>query len=575
MDGGIPRGWSWKFTEDRGLLKLLHVASQVPELCDYPVSAETRQHVAICLARLSDDMVFDTRRKIYKEKVDQYFEYLLSHIGEEGFKIKLAAFLITMLEGPVDLGMGLVTNEEVTAVMLQMASSDDHLNQSLAAELIVQTVSKHERATKLLQVGLPVLRKLYESEDHSVKVRALMGLCKIASSGGDDASKATMKEEEVLKLATTCKAFLLNIEKYSVDIRRFACEGLSYLSLDADVKEWIVSDQQLLKALVSLAKSAGALCVYTVAAIYVNLTNSYEKPKIDEELVKLAQFAKHPVPELHLKDTDDYVDKRIRSLVRDGAVTACVAVSKTESKSALDLLARCMNAFCGMDDIGGQIISEGGAKLLLHLFKECTPDGKIKAAHGLAKLGTKADPNIAFGGQRMYEVVRPMVELLHPDIDGMPNYTALLTLTNLASVSDSVRKRILKEKAVPKIEEYWYMTNHDHLRAAAAECLLNLLFLDEFYDDTVAPGTDRLKLWFLYCSEEDERLALACSAGFAILTRDVNACKRIIEEVKSWPEVMKEISMAENPEVQRRVLMGIANMIESDEKVASEIVAVK
>ena len=311
-----------------------------------------------------------------------------------------------------------------------------------------------------------------------------------------------------------------------------------------------------------------------MASIYVNLTNSYEKPKIDEELVKLAQFAKHHVPEVHLKDTEEFVDLRIKKLVKDGAVTACVAVSKTESKSALDLLARCMNAFCGIADIGGHIIAEGGAKLLLHLYKECSGEGKIKAAHGLAKLGTKADPNIAFGGQRMYEVVRPMVELLHPDIDGMPNYDALLTLTNLASVSDSVRKRIIKEKAIPKIEEYWFMTNHDHLRAAAAECLLNLLFLDEFYDDTIAPGTDRLKLWFLYCAEEDERLQLSASAAFAILTRDANACKRIIAEVKSWPEVMQEVAMAENPEVQKRVLMGIANMVEADEKVASEIIAV-
>lgn len=36
-------------------------------------------------------------------------------------------------------------------------------------------------------------------------------------------------------------------------------------------------------------QTAGSLCVYTLASIYVNLTNSYEKPKIDEELVKLAQ----------------------------------------------------------------------------------------------------------------------------------------------------------------------------------------------------------------------------------------------------------------------------------------------
>lgn len=52
-------------------------------------------------------------------------------------------------------------------------------------------------------------------------------------------------------------------------------------------------------------------------------------------------------------------------------------------------------------------------------------------------------------------------------------------------MSDSVRKRILKERAVPKIEEFWFMTDHQHLRAAAAELLLNLLFCEDFFNDTV------------------------------------------------------------------------------------------
>lgn len=108
--------------------------------------------------------------------------YLFSNImarcsdDEPGHKmrIKLANFLITMLQGPVDVGMNLVTNDQVTAIMMQMASSDDRLMQSVAAELIVQTVSKHERATSILKVGFPILRKLYNSDDENVKVRALM-----------------------------------------------------------------------------------------------------------------------------------------------------------------------------------------------------------------------------------------------------------------------------------------------------------------------------------------------------------------------------------------------------------------
>ncbi|KAK5975120.1 Protein unc-45 B [Trichostrongylus colubriformis] len=577
MDGGIPRGWSWKFVEDQGLLCLLDVASQIPEQCDYPVSHETRQHVAICLQRLDEDMVFDTKRLIYKEKVDLFFNSLMARASDnpEGHKIriKLGALLITLLQGPVDVGVNLVTNDQVTALMLQMAASPNHLMQSVAAELIVMTVVKHERATSILKVGLPILRKLYDSEDENVKVRALVGLCKCAAAGGDDASRATMKEGAPLKLAHTCKKFLLDYEKYSTDVRRFACEGLSYLSLDADVKEWIVEDSLLLRALFCLAQSAGALCVYTLATIYVNLTNAYDKPQVEEELVKLAQFAKHHVPEVHPKDTDDYVEKRVRCLVEEGAVTACVAISKTESHKALELLARAMLAFSELEDLRGRIICEGGTKLCLRLTKEATPEGKIKAAHAIAKLGAKTDPQIAFPGQRAYEVVKPLCELLHPDIEGKPNYDALLTLTNLASMSDSVRRRILKEKAVPKIEEFWFMTDHEHLRAAAAELLLNLLFLDEFFKDTVRPGTDKLKLWVLYAAEENERLARAAGAAFAILTEDVDANRRIFEEIKSWPEVFKEIAMHEDPEAQKRGLIGIANIMESDEKLCSEVVA--
>ncbi|KAM3728902.1 Protein unc-45 [Dirofilaria immitis] len=573
MDGGLPRGWSWRFVEDRGLLKLLHVSTQTPEQCEYPVTAETRQHLAVCLTRLYDDMVFDTRRQIFKEKVDAFFNNLLNDIGKQEVKVKLACMLITLLQGPVDVGINLVTNDRITALMLEMASSDNSLQQSIAAELIVHTVSKHERATTILKFGIPVLRKLYDSKDDMVKVKALVGLCKCASAGGDDAAKQTMQEGSSLKLAQTCKKFLLNVNRYSKEVRRFACEGLSYLTLDADVKEWIAEDSLLLQALLCLAKDAGSLCVYTLASIYVNLTNSYEKPKINEELVKLAQFAKHHVPETHPKDTDDCVERRVRLLVADGATTACIAISKTESRNALELLARAMLAFTEFPDLRGQILSEGGAKLCLHLAKEATPEGKIKAAHAIARLGSQVDPAMAFPGQRAYEVIRPLIELLHPDIEGRPNYDALLTLTNLASMSDSVRRRMIKERVIPKAEEYWFMTDHAQLRAAAAELFLNLLFCEDFFKEVIRPGTDRLKLWVLYSTEEDERLALASSAGFAILTESEEACKRIIDEMKSWPEILNDICMSENVEIQRRGLIGIANMVQSSEKVACEIVA--
>jgi hypothetical protein len=61
-------------------------------------------------------------------------------------------------------------------------------------------------------------------------------------------------------------------------VRIFASPYRITRILDADVKEYIVQDPALLSALVNLGKVAGSL-VYTLACIYVNLTNSYKKPE--------------------------------------------------------------------------------------------------------------------------------------------------------------------------------------------------------------------------------------------------------------------------------------------------------
>ncbi len=44
-----------------------------------------------------------------------------------------------------------------------------------------------------------------------------------------------------------------------MDLRKWAAEGLAYLSLDADVKEDLVADVTALKSLIDLAQ-VGTLC---------------------------------------------------------------------------------------------------------------------------------------------------------------------------------------------------------------------------------------------------------------------------------------------------------------------------
>ena len=69
--------------------------------------------------------------------------------------------------------------------------------------------------------------------------------------------------------------------------------------------------------------------------------------------------------------------------------------------------------------------------------------------------------------------------------DAVANYEALLTLTNLASVTDSVRQRIMKAKALPHVEELWFDPSNEHLRVAAAELLLNMLYCENYFRQVV------------------------------------------------------------------------------------------
>lgn len=113
-----------------------------------------------------------------------------------------------------------------------------------------------------------------------------------------------------VKLAEACRRFLINPGK-DRDLRRWAAEGLSFLTLDGDVKEKLCEDEEAIKALIELAKQGKYDVQYALVTLLVNLTNSYEKKEIMPEMLELAKFAKHHVPQDHELDDQDFIDKRI------------------------------------------------------------------------------------------------------------------------------------------------------------------------------------------------------------------------------------------------------------------------
>uniref|UniRef100_A0A8C4Y5T2 Protein unc-45 homolog B n=1 Tax=Gopherus evgoodei TaxID=1825980 RepID=A0A8C4Y5T2_9SAUR len=316
--------------------------------------------------------------------------------------------------------------------------------------------------------------------------------------------------------------------------------------------------------------------LYSVASTLVNCTNSYDVKELVPELVQLAQFSKQHVPEEHPKDKKDFVLKRVKRLLKAGVISALACMVKADSAILTDqtkeLLARVFLALCEDPKDRGTIVAQGGGKALIPLALEGTDVGKVKASHALAKIAAISNPDIAFPGERVYEVVRPLVSLLNTERDGLQNYEALLGLTNLSGRSDKLRLKIIKEKALPDIENYMF-ENHDQLRQAATECMCNLVVNKEVQERFVADGNDRLKLIVLLCGEDDVKVQNAAAGALAMLTAaHKKLCHKMTQVTTQWLEILQRLCLHEKLEVQHRGLVVAHNLINADQELAKKLV---
>lgn len=438
----------------------------------------------------------------------------------------------------------------------------------VACECIIATASKKDKAKGLAQSGAEVLKKLYASKNEEIRVRALVGLCKLGSSGGLDASIRPFADGSTKKLAEACRRFLIKPGK-DKDIRKFAAEGLAYLTLDADVKEKLVEDRAALHALIELAKTGDQSALYGVVTTLVNLVNAYEKQELVPELIQLAKFAKHHIPEEHELDDPDFVSARIVVLANEGVTSGLVALCKTESENSKEMIARVFNALCSESEVRGKVVQQGGAKVLLPLCLKGTANGKRHAAQALSRIGITINPEVAFPGQRNLEVIRPLLNQLHPDCSSLENFEALMALCNLASMNESTRQRILKEQGLSKIESYM-IEDHELLKRASTQVICNMVQSPEVIK-LHEKENDRVKFLALLTMEEDEDTANAASGALGYLTAVSDKCCEKMFSPTSWLDVFRTLVANPSPDVQYRGTVIIHNIIKSSKTLAEKI----
>ena len=130
-------------------------------------------------------------------------------------------------------------------------------------------------------------------------------------------------------------------------------------------------------------------------------------------------------------------------------------------------------------------------------------------------------------------MVRPIAKLLKDDVKSIENFEALMALGNLAMVNESTRGRMLKDSdCIMQIESYMFQ-DHQMLRRAAVQCVLNLC-QSEVQVKRFEERNDKMKYMVLCMGDgEDQEVVKAAAGAVATLTSYSNIlCKKVYDSTQ-------------------------------------------
>nr|CDS25299.1 protein unc 45 A [Hymenolepis microstoma] len=555
-------------------------------------SHNTRLIVACLLSRLFNDLRSDQDRQHFCQVcVDFVMELLTDKFIES--KIEAAAIIGTLFSGPYEIGSRVLGTEGILEGLFLLTQSENLAHQTVALDTIILATTKKDKCMAIVNQAVPILRALYKSPDDGIKVRALLGLCKLGVLGGSDASIKSMADGSTVILMKACRRLLLgessNALRDDPNSTRWAIDGLAYLSLTGEVKEAVTKDKVLLEAVFKVADLGYYDTAFPLVSFLANLTNSFPEKEVLPEMVEIAKFAKQHIPEKHEQDEPKVVAQRRKTLI-DIGLPSCLfnittkLVTKTSASQphVREMVSRIYLSCAECIDCRGVLVAAGAGKALLNLaLSENTDEGKYAASQALAKLSITADPRLTFPGERSLEVIRPLLQLLDMECPALQNFEGLLSLTNLASLDDKHRSRMLAEGVLPKIEHYMF-EEHEDLRRAAVECFGNLAQHPAVVlayggegdpedktngsSETIlakcgSSGSEVIKLLTLYCYDEKDIFLVRAAAGaLAVLSHDIGILKRITQ-VDKWKEKFEALVAHPSPAIQHRAAYILRNCI--------------
>ncbi|XP_071582637.1 protein unc-45 homolog B-like isoform X2 [Temnothorax nylanderi] len=538
--------WAKRFVELRGVQRLMEVASEMEEYkykSSMDITSSTQTITSVCLEM-----------------------------------VRVVVAITALLLGPLDVGNAVVAKEGILEMILVMAGTDDVLQQTVALECIVAAMTGKDKVDAIINQGVNILKKLCQSKDDSIRVRALAAFCKMGNSGDSDTSTRPFADGVTKELTEACRRLLIN-PKNEKNMREWECiESLSYLTFNTRVKEKLIEDKKAIFMLIEIAKTGDQSVLFSVLTTLVNLCNAYHEHECclrmsdayhEPKMMELTAFVKYHFPEESELVKDDFVG-RLWALVAANVISVLVNLAKTDSHNCKELIARVLNAICILEGVRDLVVNKGGTEALLSLALDGTVEGKKQALLALVRLALTKGPEVIFPGQLLTEFVQPIVNLLNPECSVNDNYQTLTVLCNIAEVNVSMGEHIFKEGIFQKIEGF--RCKKDYFLRLASANLINILILSpkvaiQYFEQ----DNSRVEYLMLLYEDENQDIKFAAAAALVKLTvANKEACKEVFD--LDWPYFLRSLLTSPSNDIQEMGVIFVISMITSVEDFAAKLI---
>ncbi|KAE9237482.1 hypothetical protein PF004_g8558 [Phytophthora fragariae] len=185
------------------------------------------------------------------------------------------------------------------------------------------------------------------------------------------------------------------------------------------------------------------------------------------------------------------------------------------------------------------------------------------AGQAMAKILISTNPNL-IPSSSLFSSIRPLLDLCKGD-QQLLQFEALMALTNIASVSEETKARIVGEPQGLSTLQYLQFSEHELVRRAATEAICNLLPNDKVIEQ-VFMNDEKVRLWIAFASLEDEaedfETARAAGGALAMVSQVPQVSWVLMRQggLKAFTAIIEQSS---NIETLHRALFAMQNMLEA------------